>query len=524
MSEAAARPRDERFVLAVDLGSSALKIGLVSLTGRIAWWRQTALQTTHGPGRAVTQDAHEWWRLVVAGARRGLAESSVAAEQVVAVALTGQYASTVPVDSEGRPVAPVMMWMDTRGEPHSRRLIGGRVEGYNARRMLTFIRHTGGGPSPTGGDPIGHMLHWERDEPDVAGVTRWYLEPVDYLAMCFTGVPAASHASMTAAWLTDNRNPEVLAYDHELTTLAGVDPAKLPPLVATGSLVGKVQPSVASRLGISPDVVVVTGITDVHSAAMGSGCVRDYEAHIGLGTTTWVSAPVPRKKTDVFRQMAALPGLSPGHYLLVNSQSASGRSLQWFRDEVAAGFGPGEAWPFDRVTELAGTAPAGSGGVIFTPWLAGERGPVDDARARGGFHNLSLTTTRAELARSVLEGAAFNARWLLEAADHFTGRRLEPLRLFGGGARSDLWCQILADVFDRRVDRLAEPVLTGLRGCGLWAGTALGAVTREEVRDLVPVDTTFLPNATGRATYDRLFAEFPRLYKAQRRMFHRLNG
>ena len=166
--------------------------------------------------------------------------------------------------------------------------------------------------------------------------------------------------------------------------------------------------------------------------------------------------------------------------------------------------------------------PAGSGDVVFTPWLAGERSPVDDRHARGGFHNLSLHTTRAHLVRAVLEGVAYNSRWLFEAVERFTDRRLDPVRVIGGGAQSSLWCQIHADVLDRTVERVAEPLHANLRGAALFAGVALGEVRRDELRALVPVDARFDPGPDRRC-YERLYAEFPGLYRSQKAMFGRLN-
>jgi xylulokinase len=342
--------------------------------------------------------------------------------------------------------------------------------------------------------------------------------------MRFTGVASASPASMTAAWLTDNRHPGGTAYDEDLVRRAGVNRAKLPPLVPTGSVLGPVSAAVAAELGLAPSAVVVAGVPDLHGTALGAGCVQDYETHLAIGTTGWVSCPVPRKKTDLFRQLASVPGLSPDRYLLADNQESAGRCLQWFRDEVLACARPGGRAPsYDEITAMAATAPAGAGGVVFTPWLAGERSPVADRAARGGFHNLSLASDAPAMARAVLEGVALNARWLLEGADRFTGQRLDPLRIVGGGAQSRLWCQVVADVCGRVVERVADPLLTGLRGTALLAGHALGEVDWAEVRSLVPVDATFAPDARTRDVHDRSFAEFPGLYRRQRRMFARLN-
>lgn len=511
------------YVLAVDLGTGGPKVGLVSLAGKILWWEHSAVESTYASGGSVTQDAASWWRLVVESTRRGMTATGLRAEQVVAVGTTGQWASTVPVDESGTPVGPCVMWMDTQGARHSRGVIGGRVQGYRARALATWVRRTGGVPSTSGDDPVGHMLHLDRDRPEIARRARWYLEPVDYLSMRFTGTAAATPMSMTAAWLTDNRDPDVLEYDDALVRMAGVDPTKLPPLVASGSVIGPVQSRVAAELGISRTAQVVTGMPDLHGATVGSGCVLEHEAHVSIGTTGWISCPVRTKKTDVLRQLATVPGIGTGTYLVGNNQESAGRALQWFRDSVAGGLA-GTRPDYDEITALAATAPAGAGGVLFTPWLKGERSPVDDRSARAGFHHLSLSTSQAQLARAVLEGVAYNLRWLLEAVEHFTACRLDPLRIIGGGAQSDLWCQIVADVCDRTIERVHQPLLCGLRGAALGAGLALGSVTPSEVRSLVPVDARFTPDAVDRRTYDRLFEEFPLLYKAQRSMFRRLSS
>ncbi|BBZ22581.1 xylulokinase [Mycolicibacter hiberniae] len=508
--------RAERVVLAVDLGTGGPKVGFVSLDGTVLWSDHVAVATEYGPSGAATQDAGLWWEIICDATRRGLAEGGVSGERVTGVSITGQWASTVPVDAQGRPVGPCVMWMDSRGEPYSRKAFGGWLAGYRPRVVLSWLRRNGGVPSPNGDDPVGHMLHLQHGDPAVFAKARWLLEPVDYLSMCFTGRAVASPASMTGSWLTDNRNPAVLDYDDVLVRLAGVDRAKLPPLLPTGSIIGPVAPEVAAELGISPAAKVVTGSTDMHSAAVGSGAVQPGELHLTISTTSWISCPMPSKKTDVFHQLATVPGLDPSSYLLVDMQDTAGRALEWLRDNVFDGL------DYDGMTELAAGAPVGSNGVIFTPWLKGERSPVDDRRARGGFHNLSLATTRADLVRAVLEGVAYNSRWLLQYLNRFAPNS-GPIRIIGGGARSDLWCQIMADVTGRTYERVADPLNAQLRGAALFAGIGLGELHRDELRHLTPLDGVFEPEAGNREVYDRIFAEFPKLYKAQKGMFGRLN-
>jgi xylulokinase len=507
-----------QFALAIDLGTGALKVGAVSLKGEIAAVRDHTNETERLPGGGAIQDASIWWDEIRELARSVL--DGIPAEDVVAVACTGQWASTVPVDEGGEPVGPCVMWLDTRGARRSREAIGGPLMGYSPRALATWVRHTGGVPSPFGGDPVSHMLHLELDEPEVAATARWYLEPVDYLSMRFTGRAAASHASMSGAWLTDNRHLDRLEYDPVLVRKLGLDAGKLPPLVRTGSLVGPVRPEVASELGISPEAQVVTGTPDLHSAALGCGAIGDGQPHMTISTTSWISLPFPRKKTDALHSIATVPGLDSSSYLVANNHEAAGLCLRWLRDS----FTLGEPGDFERLIELAESSPPGSGGAIFTPWIAGERSPVDDRNARGGWHNLSVQTSNADLIRSVLEGVAYNSRWLGEAVESFAKKRLDPLRIFGGGAIPDLWCQIHADVMDRTIERVRDPMLANLRGAALFAALGLDAISREEIRGLVPIDRTFEPDPANRQAYDRLYAEFPGLYKAQRKMFARLNG
>jgi xylulokinase len=515
------RNRDGAHALAIDLGTGGPKVGLVSLTGELAWYGFAPVATRLTPDGGATQDADEWWERIVALTRDALHAGVVERDAVVAVSITGQYASTVPVDGTGAPVGDAVLWMDTRGRPHARKRFGGRAAGYDPRTIATWVRRSGGAPSLNGADPIGQRLFLQAEHPDVVSRARWMLEPIDHLTMRFTGVAAATPASMAAAWLIDTRHPGRHEYDQGLVERSGVAERQLPPLGRANRHVGTVLPPVARLLGLGEGVRVVAPLPDLHTAALGSGAVRRHQAHLAISTSSWISAPVAAKKTDIVHQIATVPGLRADDYLVIDNHEVGGLALSWFRDHL---------WRHDarvpdyaEITGAAATVLPGSGNVLFTPWLNGERSPVDDARARGGFHNLSLTTGRAELARAVLEGVAYNSRWLHDAVEKFTSTTLDPVRIVGGGAQSDLWCQIHADVMNRTIERPADPMHANLRGAGLAAGVASGRIAVGEVSGLVPVERTFTPDPATRQIYDRLFGQFPKRYRADKPMFRHLN-
>ncbi len=512
----------EAACLAVDLGTGGLKVGIVTVTGRLLASELHPVTSTRGPGRACTQDAAAWWQLVSESARRLLREDPARAATVRAVAVTGQWATTVPVDESGAPVAPAIMWSDSRGRAHTRRRVGGPIEGYAPLALLRFVRRSGGAPDLAGADPIGHILHLMADEPDTYERARWLLEPVDYLTMRFTGTASATHASMQASWLLDTRNLSTMSYDPVLCRLAGVDPTKLAPLRPIGSVVGPVLRAVAADLGLPADTVAITGLPDLHAAALGAGATGFHEAHLALSTTSWISCRVRKKKTDVFHLQATVPGLDNASYLVANNQDTGARCLEWLRDLVRVdGAAPAG---YDELCALAATSRPGANGLLFTPWLAGERSPVGDHGARGGIRGLSIDTAPADLVRCVLEGVALNSRWLLGYVEKFVGTRLEPISLVGGGAQSDLWCQLYADVLGRAVVQVPEPMYAQLRGMAAMAGVALGIQRLEDLGELLPAGRTFEPVASATAVYDQVAPWFASVHRAERKLLRTLRG
>ena len=514
---------NSRWYLAIDLGTGGSKVAAVGEDGRVlaAAFRSIDTHiTTDSPAGAHgnEQDTDQWWTGIVDGCREVLSSTGDLGP-CCGIGITGQWGSTVPVDGSGRAIGPCLLWSDHRGARWSRKLAGGAVSvsGYGPIKIAQWLRLAGGAPNPNGADPTGHAQFLRHARRDVHRAARALMEPVDFIGLRLTGRVAATPASMVASWLTDNRPDAPLEYNDTLVSLAGRDPDKLPPLLATGSLLGTLQPAVAAELGLAETTPVVCGVPDLHTAAIGAAAVHDFAGHIAISTTAWVSAPVPFKKTDVARQMASVPGLRGRSYLIANNHETGGAALRWLRDLEVGGA------TYDELTAEAATSPAGSRGVIFCPWLNGERSPVSDEHLRASFLNVSLATQRADLVRSVLEGVAYNAKWLLDATERFAGRPLDGLRLLGGGAVSDLWCQIHADVIGRDIHQVADPMNVNVRGAAWFAALHLGHLTLDEIASRAPTATVFRPIAAHSAAHRPLYSEFVRLAKAQRPMYRRLN-
>jgi xylulokinase len=485
---------------------------------------------TYLPGGGTEQDPDDWWVAIRTATAKLLAENPGAAARIAAIGCTSQWSGTVAVDRDGRHLMNAIIWMDTRGAPFVRKVTGGivKVEGYGARRLATWLRLTGGIPVRSGKDPIAHILFIKHVYPEVYRHTYKFLEPKDYLNLRFTGRFAASHESITLHWLTDNRDINNIHYHDGLIRLSTIDRDKLPELRRAVDVLGPIRREVAQELGLPENIPVVMGTPDMHSATIGSGAIADYEPHLYIGTSSWLTCLVPHKKTDLFHNQASLPSAVPGRYFIVNEQETAGACLSFLRDNLFyaddALAGPEKSENvyalFDRLVEQT---PAGSEKLIFTPWLHGERTPVDDPLVRGGFHNLSLRTTRAHLIRSVFEGVAYNSRWLLRYVEKFAGRRLDRIRMVGGGAVSDIWCQIHADVLNRTIHQVANPIEANVRGVGLLAAVGAGLTTFAQVNNDVAIANIWEPNPAHRAIYDELFASYESIYSQNKRIYAKLN-
>ena len=523
-------PGPEAFVLAVDLGTGGPKVAVVSARGAIVASAAEPVALRLLPGGGAEQDPEAWWAAVVTAARRALEQSLVLPSSVVGVGCTAQWSGTVAVDEAGTPLRPAVIWMDSRGSTAIKRQMRGPVSilGYDVRKLQRWIRLTGGAPGHSGKDPPAHIL-WIRDaEPDVYGATFKFLEPVDWLNHRLTGRFSASYDSIAAHWVTDNRRIDSIDYDEPLLRMSGLERSKLPDLVPSGSIMGSLGVDAAEELGLPTGLPVATGTGDVHSAAVGSGAVADFDGHLYIGTSSWISCHVPFKKTDALRNVASIPAAIPGRYMVADEHETAGACLTFLADNVlfddkgpGASIGNGDVYRY--FDEVAASVAPGSNGAMFTPWLNGERSPVDDHTIRGGFHNLSLSTSRDDMVRAVYEGVALNSRWLLGAVERFVGRRFETLAFIGGGANSDVWAQIHADTMGRRIRPVTDPVLANVRGAGLLTLLALGRISVDEIPAMVEAGPTFEPDPVAAGVYGERYREFVNLYKQTKQIHRRLN-
>jgi xylulokinase len=451
-------------------------------------------------------------------------QASVDIEDIIAVGVTAQWSGTVPVGKSGH-MGNAIIWMDARGATEMVDLNGGLVEisGYSVPKLYRWIRKTGGAPGHSGKDPIAHILFLKNHRPEIYDATTVFLEPKDYLNLRLTGVAAASYDSITLHWVTDNRDLENVAYDPGLVRLSGIDPAKLPPLRPPGDVLAPLSAEAAELLGLVEGIPVVMGTPDTHSASIGAGAVRDFQGHLYLGTSSWISCHVPFKKTDLFHGIASLPSAIAGRYFAANEQESAGACLTYLIENLGLRGGEEAGSVYRGLDRVAERVRPGNSGVIFTPWLNGERSPVDDHHVRAGFFNQSLDTTADDLIRAVFEGVAFNSRWLLGYVEKFAGRPFPELRAVGGGANSAVWCEIHADVLDRRILQVKDPILAGLRGVAFLAAAKLGLITNEEIPDKVEIAAVHEPHPERRRLYDDLYREYRKLYSANRKIHARLN-
>lgn len=513
-----------KLVLAHDVGTSSNKAVLLDEGGTLIA-TASAGYPTHSPQPGwAEQDPADWWRAVREATASLLTQTSARRDEIVAVSFTGQMQGTLPVNASGQPLMRSMIWLDTRAEAQAREVTRGtiRVFGYGPTRLARWLWLTSGAPSLTGTDPISKILWLRQNRPEVWGQTSRLLDVKDYLLFRATGRYATTHDCANLTWLMDTR-PGRRAWSPALLSMIDLPLSMLPDLVSPTDRVGALHDDAAADLGLNPGTPVIAGPGDVAAMAVGAGAVRAQAAHLAIGTSSWIAAHVEGRVADPLSYVGAMCSAHPTRYLAVAAQQNAGSVIDWLRQGVLAE--GGQPISHEGLAQLASGCEPGSGNLTFLPWFAGERTPMDDQHARGGFLNLDLSHGRAHLARAVLEGVAMNTRWALSKLEPLLeGPRTEGLRFVGGGARGDVFAQILATVLDRPLLRVPRPDFAAARGCALSALCALGLASNlEALEALVPIERRFEPEPRHRARYEADFAAFTSAYRGNRAWFARRN-
>jgi xylulokinase len=288
-------------------------------------------------------------------------------------------------------------------------------------------------------------------------------------------------------------------------------------------------------MGLNQGTPVFGGGGDVTCVAIGAGCTADNSIHIYVGTSGWVVANVGKRMVDINNFIASILGAIPGRYNYIAEQETSGLCLQWVRDHLALDeiglylqeHGAEKTWlpgaVYDLLNDTVRETPPGAGGVIFTPWLHGNRAPFEDPYARAMFFNLGINSGKRMMVRAVLEGVAYHKRWMLEAVEKRVPRQ-PTVRFVGGGAKSEVWCQIMADVTGRQIETIENPQDAGALGAALIGGIGLGAIPSFTTAcSFIPIKKTYSPRREHQKTYDTGFAVFKKLYAQNKKLFRALN-
>jgi len=516
-------------VLVIDLGTSGPKVSLFDFDLNLIASAFTEVPLILDGKDSAEQRPSDWISGIESALDRLRISQSEALKRVQVMNVTAQWSGTVPVSSSGLPLMNAVNWMDSRGAPDAAKLMDGfvKIDGYGLWNALDWIRITGGAPTRSGKDSISHILYLKRCKSEIYEKTAVFLEPKDYLNFYLTGKAAATFDSITVHWLTDNRKIDQIQYSERLINKSGIDRKKLPELIPTNSILGPVKPEVADRFGIPRNVQVVSGTPDLHSAAVGSGGLRDFSPHIYVGTSSWLICHVPFKKTDLFHNIASIPSAIPGRYLMVNEQQTAGASLQFLKNQVlfpkdglASTVAPGDV--YSKMDAMAESVPPGCEGLFYFPWLNGERSPFDLGHLRGGFVNLSLHHSQKHLVRAVMEGVALNLRWLMGYTEKFCGKKFDSIRFIGGGAHSRVWSAILADVLKVRIEQVKDPLTANSKGAAGLALIAIGERTLSQIESSIAIKEVFEPGP-NRALYDQKYKFFVDYFNRNEAWFKSVN-
>ena len=526
-------------ILSYDVGTTGVKSCLFRVDTDVhliaGAYRSYSLTILDNGG--AEQDEEEWWSAMCETTRELLAKTGFDPAALDGISFCSQMQGMVMVDREGRALRHPMSYMDQRASREMKETegFGLQISHVNIRMLLKSLIATHAA-STSVKDPLWKYKWVQKNEPDVfAGVYKW-LDVKEYLICRCTGECVMTRDSAYSTFLYDTR-PGKEGWSSSLCRMYGVDMNHLPRLIECTDVAGKLTEKAAAELGLVPGLDVYGGGGDATLIGVGAGATALGDTHVYSGTSGWIGTVIDRQKVDIIAMIAGIVGAQKGRYNYFAEMETAGKCFDWVKehlalDEIGIYLSKTDVAQseestyeslYDYLSDTASAVPAGAGGVIFTPWLHGNRCPFEDPGAAGMFFNIRLETGKTEMIRAVLEGICYHLRWMLECEDKKI-KTSDTLRFVGGGALSPLTCQILADITGRRVETVEDTKDVGAVGAALLVAVGKGVISGiEDAKRLIAVEHTYTPNGENRAVYERNYRVFKQLYAANQKSFAILN-
>ena len=501
-------------LLGVDVGTTGIKALAVRPDGALAGKSFSGYDISSPQPKWAEQNPEQWWDAFCL-ATRGLIRDGVAPDEIAAVGLSGQMHTSVFLDEQRRVIRPAILWCDVRTTA--------QCEAINERVGFEALREEASNPALEGF--TAPKVLWLRDnEPDNFRRLRHLLIAKDYIRYRLTGEIATDVSDAAGTVLFHVKRRE---WSKQILSALEIDPAILPRVVGSHEVSGNITREAAEATGLKAGTPVVGGGADNACAAVGTGIIEEGTVQASIGSSGVVLAALAEHRVDERMRLHCMNHAAPGMWYLMGVMLSAGLSLKWFKENFC---GPETARArqegadvYHLLSEMAASTPPGAEGLIFLPYLSGERTPHADSDARGMFAGLSLRHTRAHMVRAVMEGVAFGLRDSMELVREL-GVQINDVVLVGGGAKSALWRQIQADVFGRAVGTVdvkdAAPF-----GAALLAGMGAGIFTccAEAVKTTVKRSGETAPIPANVELYERSYSIYRDLYPSNKEHFHRLS-
>lgn len=528
------------WVISYDVGTTGIKTCVFEITDKIRLMASEMegyeLYVMENGG--AEQDPCDWWKAMCSTTKQVLQKNNIAPEKIEGISFCAQMQGLVLVDREGEPVRRGMSYMDNRGKEELGLVManGLQIAGVNVFKLIKSLRITGAVAASVK-DPVWKYKWVQKNEPDnFKRVYKW-LDVKEFLIQKCTGEFVMTEDSAYATLLYDTRRGK-RGFSKYICNMTGVKMDHLPRVAGCSDMVGMITKKASEELGLKEGTPVFGGGGDASLIGVGAGAVEENDTHIYLGTSGWVSTVVKKQLVDVNCMIASIVGADNKYYNYFAELETAGKCLEWVKDHLALDEidiylekkSISESREsiykslYDYMMYAVKDVPAGSNGVIFTPWLHGNRCPFEDPSARGMFFNISIDTGKNELIHSVLEGVCYHLRWQLEAQEKKI-KTSPVIRFVGGGALAPLTCQILSDVLGREIETVESPQNIGAVGAAVVMAVGLGIIEKiDYAKELIRPKERYVPNMKNKSVYDKAFMVFKSLYKNNKKAFEILNN